>query len=690
MPNTAGTGTGTNAGNGTRGPRVAALVGPYGSGKTALLEAMLAACGAVKQKGRALDGNRVGDSSPEAKARQMTTEVVTAECAFLGDRWTFLDCPGSVELLLDTQSALMCADMAVVVVDPVPDRALMLRPLLKFLADNGVPHMLFINKVDTLDGTGVRLREVMQVLQSVSRRPLVLRQIPIREGDAIRGYVDLISERAYRYKPGQPSDLIPMPEDARERESEARQALLETLADFDDGLMAQLLEDSVPDKTELYRHLAEDIRKDRIVPVLIGSAERDHGIQRLWKALRHDAPGAAETAARMALDLDGTQTAVQVFRTVHAPHTGKMSIARVWKGMVTDGMTLAGQRVSGLWRVHGHETAKVPRAETGEVVALGRMEELKTGMVATDKAMMPPVAWPVPPQPVFHLAVRAENRNDEVKLSGALQKLAEEDPAFAASFQPDTGELLLSGQGDIHLQLAVERLRSRHNLAVKGVPPRVPYKETIRKGVSHHARFKRQTGGHGQFADVTIEVRPLPRGSGFQFNDRIVGGVVPRQFIPAVEAGVREALVQGPLGFPVVDVAVTLVNGQFHAVDSSEQAFKTAGRMAMSEALPKCEPVLLEPILEVAIQVPTEHTAKVQRLVSGRRGQILGFDGRPGWDGWDEVRAHIPQSEVQDLIVELRSLTQGVGTFSTRFDHLAELVGRLADKVVGQRQAIPA
>jgi elongation factor G len=247
--------------------------------------------------------------------------------------------------------------------------------------------------------------------------------------------------------------------------------------------------------------------------------------------------------------------------------------------------------------------------------------------------------------------------------------------------------MVLWGQGDIHLQIALDRLRNRHNLAVVGHPVGIPYKETIRRGVQQHSRFKRQSGGHGQFADITIDVKPLPRGSGFTFTDSVVGGAIPRNYIPSVEEGTGEALHRGPLGFPVVDLSVTLLTGQFHTVDSSDMAFKTAARQAMQEALPKCEPVLLEPIHVVAISVPNAFTSRVQRLASGRRGQILGYDAKPDWPGWDVVNAYLPQSELHDLIVELRSLTLGVGSFSHRFDHLQELTGRPAEKVIASRTA---
>jgi elongation factor G len=677
---------GKAAGGRGRGPRAAAIVGPAGSGKTTLTEALLAACGAIGRKGRTADGTTVGDASPEARARGITTEVNVSSCGHLGDGWTFLDCPGSVELAHEARAALMVADVAVVVAEPVPERMHQLRPVLKELDDLGVPHLLFLNKVDLLDGTGVQVADLLAAARAASSRPLALRHLPIREEGRLVGYVDLISERAYRYRPGAASDRMELPDAERAGGETARRELLEQLADLDDGLMELLLEDAVPDAAEIYRQLAKDVRDDLIVPVMIGAGERDHGVRRLLKALRHDAPGAEATAARLALDLDGAETAVQSFRTVHAPHAGRLSWVRVWRGGVAEGAPLGGQKAGAVWLPGAGGLEKAAKAEAGRIAAVAKLDGLERGRIATEADVRAPAEWPAPPEPVYRMALSAPNRMDEVKLSGALQKLAEEDPAFACAFDPDTGELVAAGQGEVHLGLAADRLRSRWNLAVTLSPARVPYRETIRSGCARHARFKRQTGGHGQFADVTVEVAPLPRGAGFRFEDRVVGGAVPRGYIPAVEAGARDAMDRGPLGHPVVDVAVTLTGGQHHAVDSSEQAFRTVGRMAVAEALAECGPVLLEPILEVEVLVPSEARARVQRAVSSRRGQILGFDARPGWDGWDAVKALIPQADAQDLIVEVRSLTQGLGTFRSRFHRLAEATGKAAERGLAAAQ----
>ncbi|MDK9721812.1 MAG: elongation factor G [Rhodospirillales bacterium] len=664
-------------------PRVAALVGPYLSGKTTLLEALLFEAEAVHRKGAVKDGSSVGDSAPEARSRQMSTELNIVNAGYLGDQWTLIDCPGSIELSQESLNALAIADVAVVVAEPDPARVLMLSPLLKFLDDHKIPHILFLNKMDV---SMMKVRDALESLQTVSERPLVLREIPLREGDKVTGYVDLVSERAYKYHPGDNSDLIQIPKDASATEHQARQELLEHLADFDDHLMEELLSDVVPPTAEVYDSMARDLKDDLIVPVFFGSAQADGGIRRLWKALRHEAPEPQDTFARLGIKPDRDGPLVQVFKTLHAAHTGKMSLVRVWQGEVADGSAIAGGRVVGVMSLAGAKHDKKPKAIEGEVIGLGRLENLSTGQLA-DAEKAGDSGWLAPLPPLFALGVAVSKKADEVKLSGALAKLVEEDPSLSVEHTLDTHETLLWGQGEIHLQIAAERLKNRFGLDVVTHRPQVPYKESIKKGTKVHGRHKRQSGGHGQFGDVHITIGPRARGTGFAFSDTIVGGAIPKQYIQPVCDGAEEVLKQGPLGFPVVDLAVTLTDGSFHAVDSSDMAFKTAGALAMREGLPQCEPVLLEPVLAVEIAIPSEHTSKAQRLVSSRRGQILGYDGKDGWKGWDVVSALLPQAEMHDLIIELRSLTMGVGTFAWRFDHLQELVGRPAEKVVEDRKA---
>jgi elongation factor G len=674
-------------------PRCAVIVGGYTSGKTSLLEALLATAGAIGRQGTAAQGNMVGDSSREARERRLSVEPNVAHASYLGQDWALVDCPGNVELAYDSRSALMAADMAVVVADPEPDKALTLAPLFRFLDERAIPHLLFVNKMDK---AGYSVRETMAALQAVSPRPLVLRQVPIREGESVTGYVDLVSERAYRYRDGQPSELVSMPETVRDRESEARQEMLESLADADDDLLEKLLDDVVPPPQEIYGKLAAEVGQDLVVPVLLGAAEHDHGVTRLWKALRHDTPDPAVTAPRLGVPEASGAAAdgltASVVKTFHQAHAGKLSLTRIWRGELRDNAAVSGSR-AGLYRMMGGDLAKIPSGRAGDLVAIARAEALCTGdVVAGGERVAAPdnMDWPAAPAPVYALALEPEKRADEVKLTGGLAKLVEEDPSLAYGHDDSTGQLLIQGQGPQHLALALARLENRFNIATTARAPGTPYRESIRKTVRKHTRFKRQTGGHGQFADIHVTLEPRPRGSGFAFADRVVGGAVPRSYIPAVETGIREGLQTGPLGFPVVDVAATLEDGQYHSVDSSEQAFKTAGRMAVADALPEAQPVLLEPVDLVTVYVPQSLSNKVHGMISGRRGQILGFDSCAEWDGWDAVQAYMPAAELADLIVELRSLSMGVGFFERRFDHLQEITGKLADKILAQERAASA
>jgi len=485
---------------------------------------------------------------------------------------------------------------------------------------------------------------------------------------------------------------IPLKGKVAEDERTARYHMLEQLADFDDHLMEELLDEIEPPQEEITGDLAREVGEAHVVPVLFGSAQNDNGIRRLLKALRHDVPGPAATMRRLGIE-EGQEPLVRVLKTSHTSHGGKLSLVRVLRGTVKDGMTLTGpagvtSRVGGVFRIMGAQVTKNGEGHAGECVALGRLDEFATGDVLTcGKAAPPDLTAMDKLTPVYFLSVTVADRHDDVKLTTALARLAEEDPSICIEHRGATGELILGGQGEVHLRIAAERLEHRYGLKIETRPAKIPYREAIRKGVEQAARYKRQTGGHGQFADVTIAVEPLARGAGFEFDTRISGGVVPKQYFSAVEAGVREALEKGPLGFPVVDLKVTLIDGATHPVDSSENAFRSAGRIAMSDAFERCGSLLLEPVMAVTIEVPSEATARVNAIVSARRGQILGFDLLDGWTGWDVVRAQIPESEIKGLIIELRSASQGVARFRAQFDHLSELAGRIAEDAIARGQA---
>ncbi|HIK18072.1 MAG TPA: elongation factor G [Leptolyngbyaceae cyanobacterium M33_DOE_097] len=663
------------------GSRNVAIVGPYLSGKTTLLESILFVTGAVTRKGKVQDNNTVGDASQEARDRQMTVEVNAANTEYGGVRFTFLDCPGSIEFTQETMNALVGVDAVVIVCEAAADRVLNLSPLFKFLDDWHIPHLVFINKMDRAD---IDFTDVLSALKRVSSRPLVAHQYPIGKGENLVGFIDLVTEQAYHYHPGAPADPVPLPDHLKEQEKATRYEMLETLAEFDDHLLEELLEDVDPSQEEIWQDLKMELGADQIVPVFVGQADKDFGVRPLLEALLREAPAPEVTTQNRGIKTDAALPLAQVVKTYYTPQGGKLSLVRVWSGTITDGMSLNGVRIGGLYRLQGLKQQNLNAAEAGEIVALGRMEGIVTGeTLATDGAKVKPLPKVERLAPVFAKAIAPEKRSDEVKLTAALNKLLEEDPALVWEQHGDTHEVILWGQGDIHLQVTIDRLRRKYNLPMTTHLPNIPYKETIRKNATHiRGRYKHQTGGHGQFGDVYLDIRPLSRGEGFDFNDRIVGGVVPKQYIPAVETGVREFLSHGPLGFPVVDVAVTLTDGSYHNVDSSEQAFKQAARLAMQEAMAKCEPTLLEPILNVTISVPNDFTSKALRLISGRRGQILGYAAKDGWLSWDEITAYIPQAEMHDLIVELRSLTLGVGFFHWEHDHLQEVPEKLAEQVI--------
>jgi elongation factor G len=375
-------------------------------------------------------------------------------------------------------------------------------------------------------------------------------------------------------------------------------------------------------------------------------------------------------------------------KTIHTAHGGKLSVSRILSGSVADATELwlsdgRSAKVSGIYKMLGKDQVKLATAKAGETVALGKLDDVKTGhTLSSTKGGVPALVSLEPPQPVFAFALRPKERKDEVKLSAAMQRLGEEDPSLRLHHEQDSSETILSGHGEMHLRVVVERLEGKNQIPVEGHTPAVPYRETIRKSITQRGRHKKQSGGHGQFGDVVLDIKPLPRGAGFEFTDTITGGVVPKQYIPSVEAGVRDYLKAGPLGFPVVDVAVNLADGSYHTVDSSDMAFQMAAKIAMKEGMAACSPVLLEPIMKVEIFTPSDATAKITAIVPQRRGHILGYDARPGWPGWDVVEATMPQSQIGNLIVELRSATAGVATYNARFDHMAELTGRLADEVM--------
>ncbi|HWW48920.1 MAG TPA: elongation factor G [Xanthobacteraceae bacterium] len=674
-------------GKSPRAPRCIALVGPYQSGKSTLLEAILARTGgSAKPIGGEANGGSGSEAAPDLKRKSGSTLAV-GSTTFMDEVYTFIDCPGSMEFIHDMRAALPVVDAALVVCEADERKIPQLQIILRELEDLQIPRFLFLNKIDKANQ---RVRDVLAALQPASRTPLVLRQIPIWAGESVSGFVDLALERAFVYRDQQPSEVIDLQGNDLDREKEARFTMLERLADHDDRLMEQLLEDIAPPRDEVFDNLAKELREGQICPVLFGVATRSNGVLRLMKALRHEVQGMAETAKRLGIGKDAGSLAY-VIKTVHQQHGGKLSIGRVLSGHFEDGSAVHSSggsvgKISGMSSLS--YSGKRAVIETGELACFGKLDAIRTGETITTAKATPASLADVEPYPgALSVTIAASDRKDDVKLGQAIARLCEEDPSLTVIQDPRTHEAVLWGQGEMHLRQALERLRDRFSVAVVSRPPTIGYQEAIRKAVTRRGRHKKQSGGHGQFGDVLLEIEPLPRGSGFEFHESIVGGAVPKNYIPAVEEGVIEALKRGPLGFQVTDIKVTLVDGSFHTVDSSDLAFRTAAWTGLSEALPECHPVLLEPIFNVEIFCPTDATAKVNAILSGRRAQITGFDTREDWNGWDVVRASMPEAEIRDLIVELRSATAGAGSFVRQFDRMAEVIGRAADQIVAAHRS---
>ncbi|HMK89647.1 MAG TPA: elongation factor G [Methylocystis sp.] len=672
-------GQGNSHGVRQEGPRLIALIGPFQSGKTKLFEALLTRAGAARE------GTTLGDLSPEARAHQMSVEANIGHADYLGDQYTFIDLPGSLEFAQEARRTLPLCDAAIVVCEADQRKIFALQLILRELEELRIPRFLFVNKIDQ---ASVGVRETLALLQPASRTPLLARQMPIWKNGLAVGFIDLALERAYVYREHAPSEVVEIPSGDAEEEKAERYSMLERLADYDDALMEELISDIEPPRDQVFDDLSKELRAGVIAPLFFGSALRGAGVTRLLKALRHEAPGVSEARTRLGIAEKGAPLA-RVIRTIHTAHGGKLSLVRVLRGSFADGqavLTPGGEeKISGLSRLLAGAPSKRSEALEGDTLAFGRLELAATGdMISGDPRNGAKEATRTAngaPPPVHAIALKVKDRKDEMKLAGAMAKLIDEDPSLVYLHDQELSEIKLMGQGEMHLRVTLERLASRFGVTVESHKPAVAYKETIRKPAAARGRHKKQSGGHGQFGDVALQIAPRGRGEGFTFSEQVHGGAVPRQYFASVEAGCQDALAHGPLGFPVVDVEAVLVDGSYHTVDSSDMAFRTAARIGMSEALSKADSVLLEPVLAVSIFCPNEGTSRATAIVSGRRGQILGFGPREGWDGWDRIEALIPEADMDNLIVELRSATAGAGFYEARFNHLAELTGRLAKEV---------
>jgi elongation factor G len=653
--------------------RNVAIVGPHHAGKTTLVEALLAHCGAIPRRGSVRDGTTVTDCEPEAIDHLQSVCCGFAHTTCGPVDMNLVDTPGFVDFFEETKTVLTAVDAAVIVIDAEPDRVAQTAGIVEHLEMRKTPHLFFVNK---LDRPGANFDATLAALREAYGPHVVAMQLPLGAGPTFEGYVDLAHPHAY----GADGKETAIPEGMRAQADAQRTILLEALADFDDTLMEELLDGKDPSDEEIDRDLCEDCSHDQIIPVLVGSAEKAIGVSALVDAVAKLFPS-PETEPRK--DVDGRPVeakltgpvVAQVCKTIVHPQQGKISVVRVFTGTLTQQSPIvnasrgnAPVRLSGMARLFGKKQEPVQMAGPGAIVALARLDNVATGdTLASPNAgvLMPTVPLA---EPLFAVAIAPAQRLDEAKLSQALGRLIDEDPALRVARAEFTNELQLLGSGETHVSTATERLARKFNVDVKTHPPSIAYRETIQGNIEIHSRYKHQTGGHGQFADVKLRFETRERGSGVTFSEKIVGGVVPKQFFPAVEKGVREALSSGgPHGFPVTDLHVTLFDGAFHDVDSSEASFKTASGMGVRDALQKLGTVVLEPLMRVETTVPSPYLSNAVSQLTAKRGQILGFEGADK-PGWDRIVALVPQAELGRYATELRTATSGLGTYTAKHE----------------------
>ncbi|MCC5988784.1 MAG: elongation factor G [Pararhodobacter sp.] len=637
--------------------RCVSILGPSQSGKSTLARQLAA-----------LDG------APAASEALDPFHLTTF--SFLGEAWCAIDLPGGAEFTVAAEGALMASDAAVLVVPPEPEAAVLCAPWLRAIEAAGTPCLIFINKMDAAQA---RLRDIIGALQGYSDHTLVLRQIPMREGERVVGAVDLISERAWRFRDGQQAALVALPDGpVAAREAEAREALLEHMSEYDDTLLEELIEDRIPPSDALYAIARRETAGNVLIPAFMGAAERTHGVTRLMKALRHEVPAHDALSERL-----GGAGAVALHAALRR-HMGKIVALRALDGTIAASAPLAGGNIGGLNQIGGGGAGTLSSGAVGLAV---KSDHLPVLYPVGDKGALPRPAWAGSREPMLARVLIPASERDEVRLSGALARLAECDAHLVVEPEEETGQPVLRVQGAQHLRRVLAALEADFGLSVETRLPQPPWRETISQRTEIHYRHRKQSGGAGQFADVVMIVEPLPRGEGFRFAEVVKGGAVPRNYIPAVEEGVREAMARGPLGFAVTDIAVTLTDGKHHAVDSSEHAFRTAGRMGLREALAQAGPLLLQGIERVDIQVPSVFSGALVSLVSGLKGQVLGFDGVPDCRGWDLFRATLPAGTRDELLNALAGATQGTAWIEARFDHFEEIYGKEAEAVSKARLA---
>ncbi|MFQ5827951.1 MAG: elongation factor G [Candidatus Methylomirabilia bacterium] len=675
-----------------------AFVGHGGVGKTSLVEALLFTAGALSRLGRVEDGTTTTDFDPDEIKRQISLNSAIAYCHWKGHRLNLIDTPGYGDFISEAKAGLRAADAAVVVVDAVAGVQVRTENVWKFANECGLPRLVVINRLDR------ERADFLRALDSVARRlkaRLVPLQIPVGAEAAFRGVVDLVKMKAVAMADGKPVEAE-IPGELSDQAKEYREKLVESVAETDDELLAKYLEEGTLGEPEMLKALRQGIAGGKVIPVVCAAATKSIGIHPLLDVMVESFPSPIDRGeiegieaktkqpVRCAPDPKGPVAAL-VFKTLSDPHVGKLSLFRVYSGSVKSDSQLfnssrqARERLGHVAYLMGKTQKGVDALGPGEIGVVAKLKETLTGDTLTGDAqpiVLPRITFP---EPTISFAIQPKSRGDEDKISNALARASEEDPTVRSHYDPETKQLLVSGVGQLHVEVVVERMKRKYNVDVNLLPPRIPYKETVRGQAEVQGKYKKQTGGRGQYGDVWLRIEPRERSAGFEFEEEIFGGAVPRNYIPAVEKGVRDAMKRGVIaGYPVVDLKVTLYDGSYHEVDSSDLAFQIAGSMAFQKGVQEAAPALLEPIMNVEVTAPTEQTGDLIGDLNGRRGRIIGME--PAGET-TAVKAHVPLAEMLNYEPSLRSLTGGHGAYSMEFSHYEEVPAFLAEKLIAQAKA---
>jgi elongation factor G len=655
-----------------------------------LHEALLFQAGAINRLGNVIDGTTVSDSEPDEQSRKMSIGATLSSFDWADRKINLLDTPGEPSFVADALGALRVCESAVFVVNAVMGVEVSTTRLWRRAEELDIARLLFVNMLDRERADFFR---TLESLKAAFGPHVVATEIPIGREHDVRGVVDLVDMRAYAYEDASRDNCteIPIPDDLRATAEEYRERLMDEVAEVSEPLMERYLEGEEISHEEIVTALKDGTNHGAIFPVTCGVAVRNLAVNRLLDAIVEDLPspvkhGALEVAGHTLKPSDDAELFAYVFKTRADTFAGRINLFRVYSGVmnhdthVMNTRTHHKERVGQLLVFEGRETGHAEEFGPGDIGAVAKLKETRAGDWLADRdepIEMPAIALPAP---VMAFAMEPKTKGDEDKVFTALRRLQEEDPTIDLHRDEETGEQIVAGLSQIHVEVIVDRLRDRFGAEVTLKPPRVPYQETLRRPAKAHGRHKKQSGGRGQFGDCHIEIEPLEPGSGFHFEAKIQGGVIPNSFIPAVEKGVREAMANGPVaGFPVKDVRVRLVDGSYHSVDSSEMAFKVAGSIAMREAMSNADGALLEPIMHVAIAVPEDCVGDVIGDLNSRRGQIEGMESR---GSTQVVRAFVPLSQMFGYVTDLRSMTQGRATSSMEFSHYAEVPASLASELV--------